>query len=103
MAEYLLVVDAVAPVASGDSASAVAGLALSLVAAKHRVTLLSLGAPDAVAKLPGMARRLRTVAATAGGASLDLPLFEGRAALGQAQLYVLGLAGRNRGETCAVL
>jgi hypothetical protein len=103
MAEYLIVAEAVAPVAEGEVALAASGLARALVAAKHRVTLLSLGDPEHVARIPGMARRLRTVAATAGGASLDLPLFEGRTAHAQAQLYVLGTPARNRGFTCAVL
>lgn len=103
MAEYLLVVDAVAPVADGESALAAAGLARALVGSKHRVTILSLAPPEVVSALPGMARRLRTVGATVGGKALDLPLFEGRAALGQAPLYVLGVAVRNRGETCALL
>jgi len=74
-----------------------------LVAAKHRVTLLSVGAPEHVARLPGMARRLRTVSAALGRAALELPLYEGRAALGQAQLYVLGLQPSTRADACALL
>ncbi len=101
MSEYLVVVDAVAPVAQGEPAVTAAGLAQALVGAKHKVTLLSLAASDHVAQLPGMARRLRTVAATARGAALDLPLFEGRS--GQAHLYVLGTAMEDRGYAGAVL
>lgn len=106
MAEYLIVSDAVSPVAEGESALAAAGLARALVAAKHRVTLLSLGAAAHVATLPGMARRLRTVDASVAGTALDLPLFEGRVALGQVQLYVLGAVatpGADRGRTCSIL
>jgi hypothetical protein len=103
MAEYLVVSDAVSPVADGEDALSVAGLARALVASKHRVTVLSLAAPETVARVPGMARRLRTVAASAGGASFELPLFEGRVPLSQAELYVLGAPVGNRGHVASVL
>jgi hypothetical protein len=101
MAEYLVVSDAVSPISESDAASAVSGLARALVAAKHRVTLLSLAAPEHVARLPGMARRLRTVTASAGGATVELPLFEGQVA--QSHLLVLGAPMVNRGQTAALL
>lgn len=103
MPEYLLVSDAVAPVVDTDSARSVAGLAHALLAAKHRVTIVSLGAPDHVARLPGMARRLRTVTAKVGERAVELPLYEGRSAHGLAQLYVLGAEPTNRGVASAVL
>jgi hypothetical protein len=82
---------------------AVAGLARALVASKHRVRVLSLAAPEVVARVPGMARRLRTVTASAGGRAFELPLFEGRVPLSQAELYVLGVAPENRGQAASVL
>jgi hypothetical protein len=101
MAEYLVVSDAVSPIAESEAASAVGGLARALVASKHRVTLLSLAAPELAARIPGMARRLRTVSASAGGVSFELPLFEAQVA--QSQLYVLGAPLENRGHTAAIL
>jgi hypothetical protein len=101
MAEFLVVSEAAGPGVEGEAASAVSGLARALVAAKHRVTVLSVAAPDDVGRRPGMARRLRTVSASAGGVALELPLFEGQ--LAQAQLYVLGAAAENRGRTAALL
>ena len=104
MAEYLIVSDAVSPVADGEPALAVAGLARALVAAKHRVTLLSVAPAEQASALPGMARRLRTVDVSAAGAAASLPLFEGRVALGQVQLYVLGATvGGNRGQSSSFL
>lgn len=103
MAEYLVVSDAVSPVADGEDALAVAGLARALVASKHRVTVLSLAAPEVVARVPGMARRLRTVAVAAGGSPFQVPLFEGRVPLSQAELYVLGTAAENRGQAASIL
>src|SRR5256885_17199399 len=100
MAEYLVVSDAVAPISEGDAASAVSGLARALVAAKHRVTILSLAAPEHVARLPGMARRLRTVTAAAGGVAVALPLFEGQGA--GSQLSVLGAGAVNPGQAAAL-
>jgi hypothetical protein len=101
MAEYLVVSDAVSPIADGEAASAVSGLARALVAAKHQVTLLSLAAPEDVARLAGMARRLRTVTASAGGTAVELPLYEGQVA--QYHLYVLGAPVVNRGQSAALL
>src|SRR5436190_21493133 len=100
MAEYLVVSDAVSPISEGDAASAVGGLARALVAAKHRVTLLSLAAPEYVARAPGLARRLRTVTAPAGGTTIELPLYEGQVA--QPQPDVLAAPPGNRGQTAAL-
>jgi hypothetical protein len=103
MAEYLVVSDAVSPVSDGEDALSVAGLARALVASKHRVTVLSLAAPDVVGRVPGMARRLRTVGVAAGGSPFEVPLYEGRVPLSQAELYVLGTPAGNRGEVASVL
>jgi hypothetical protein len=67
------------------------------------VIVLSLAAPDVVSRVPGMARRLRTVSVSAGGAPFQVPLFEGRLPLSQAELYVLGTAAENRGQVASVL
>src|SRR4051812_31732983 len=103
MAEYLVVSDAVSPVSDGEDALCVSGLARALVASKHRVTVLSLASPEAVGRLPGMARRLRTVSVAAGGAAFEAPLYEGRVPLSQAELYVLGTPLGNRGHVASVL
>src|SRR4030095_12420849 len=75
MAEYLVVSDAVSPVSDGEDALSVAGLARALVASKHRVTVLSLAAPETVGSGP----------------------------LSQAELYVLGTPAGNRGQVASVL
>jgi len=98
MAEFLLVADQVAPVADGELAGCAAALALALSTAKHRVTVLSLATREIVSQLPGMARRLRTVKARAGGADQEFFLFEGRSAVSQCALYVLGTQSDNRGQ-----
>jgi hypothetical protein len=103
MAEYLVVSDSVSPVADGEDALAVAGLARALMAAKHQVRVLSIASPETVSRVPGMARRLRTVSASAAGSSFELPLFEGRVPLSQAELYVLGAPVGNRGHVASVL
>jgi hypothetical protein len=103
MAEYLVVSDAVSPVADGEDALSVAGLARALVESKHRVIVLSLATPETVARVPGMARRLRTVSVAAGGAPFEVPLYEGRVPLSQAELYVLGTPVGNRGQVASVL
>jgi hypothetical protein len=103
MLEYLIVSDAVSPVVDGETARGVAGLARALGDRKHQVTILSIADAEAVARLPGMARRLRKVSASAGGSAVELPLFEGRVALSQAHLYVLGAPLVNRGQTASLL
>src|SRR5688572_9652942 len=103
MAEYLIVSDSVSPVADGEDALSVAGLARALVESKHRLIVLSLVAPETVSRVPGMARRLRTVSVAAGGAPFEVPLFEGRVPLSQAELYVLGTPVGNRGQVASVL
>jgi hypothetical protein len=50
-----------------------------------------------------MARRLRTVGVATAGKPFELPLYEGRVPLSQAELYVLGMAAENRGQAASVL
>jgi hypothetical protein len=103
MAEFLLVADQVSPVVEGELSGCAAALALALSVAKHRVTILSLATPDQASQLPGMARRLRTIAIRVGGGDQDLSLYEGRSAVSQCALYVLGAHSDNRGRRSVLL
>jgi hypothetical protein len=103
MAEFLLVADQVSPVVEGELSGCAAALALALSVAKHRVTILSLATPDQASRLPGMARRLRTIAVRVGGADQELSLYEGRSAVSQCALYVLGSHSDNRGRRSVLL
>jgi hypothetical protein len=78
-------------------------LARALAAAGHRTTVLTLASEEAARGIPGLARRLRTVTATVGARTHELPLYEGRAVLSNAQLMVLGAAPGSRAETAALL
>ncbi|HEY2732229.1 MAG TPA: hypothetical protein VGK52_19950, partial [Polyangia bacterium] len=99
----MLIADAVAPLASGPSAVAAAGLGRALAAAGHKTTILCLGSPEAAAQVPGLARRLRTVATSVGEQAFDLSLYEGKATLSDARLVVLGAPALGRAETAALL
>jgi len=101
--DLLLISDAVAPLADGPSALGVAGLSRALASAGHRATVLTLAGPDQVARVPGLARRLRTVPAAVGSRTYDLTLYEGRAQLSDAQLLVLAATPDSRAETAALL
>jgi hypothetical protein len=101
--EYLLIADAVAPLAGGASAVAASGLSRALAASGRKTTILSLGSPEAAAQVPGLARRLRTVKTSVGQRILELSLYEGRATMSDAQLVVLGAPPLGRAETAALL
>jgi hypothetical protein len=101
--DFLLIADAVAPLGDGVSPLGAAGLSRALAALGHRTTVLTLAAADVAARVPGLARRLRTVTAAVGGRTHELPLFEGRAHLSDAQLMVLAAAPDSRAETAALL
>jgi hypothetical protein len=101
--DFLLIAEAVAPLGEGVPAVGAAGLARALAAAGHRTIVLTLAGPDAVSRIPGLARRLRTVTATVGGRTDELALYEGRAVLSDAQMMVLGAAPGGRAETAALL
>jgi len=103
MAEFLLVADQVAPVVDGELSGCAAALGLALSVAKHRVTILSLATPAQASRLPGMARRLRTIATHVGGKDQEVSLYEGRSAVSQCALYVLGANSNNRGRRSALL
>ena len=103
MAEFLLVADQVSPVLEGELSGCAAALALALSVAKHRVTILSLATPDQASRLPGMARRLRTITTRVGTADQELSLYEGRSAVSQCALYVLGAHSENRGRRSVLL
>jgi hypothetical protein len=101
--DYLLIADAVAPFASGPSAVAAAGLGRALATSGRKATILSLASPEAASQLPGLARRLRTVATSVGDRSFDLSLYEGKATLSDARLVVLGAPALGRAETAVLL
>jgi hypothetical protein len=78
-------------------------MARALAAAGKKTTVLSLGSPEAVARVPGLARRLRTVATSVGDRTFELSLYEGRAPLSDAHLLVLGTPVLGRAETASLL
>jgi hypothetical protein len=88
---------------SGPAALGASGLARALAAAGHRATVLTVADPDAAARVPGLARRLRTIPATVAERSYQLTLFEGRATLSEAQLLVITGGPTSRAEEAAVL
>ena len=87
--DFLLIADAVAPLGEGVSPLGAAGLSRALAAMGHRTTVLTLASGEVAARVPGLARRLRTVGAAVAGRTHELTLFEGRALLSDAQLLVL--------------
>jgi hypothetical protein len=101
--DFLIIADAVAPLADGESPLAAIGLSRALAAAGHRTTVLSLGDASAVSKVPGLARRLRTIKASIGEQSLDLNLYEGRASLSAAELLIVDASPSGRSQTAALL
>jgi hypothetical protein len=101
--EFLIIADAVAPLAEGEAPLSAVGLGRALAAAGHRTTVLSLGDAEAVARLPGMARRLRTIKASVGDSTFELNLHEGRAGLSNAQLLVIAAEPGDRSHTAALL
>lgn len=100
---FVLVSDAVAPLASGEAPLGVVGLGRALVGSGSSATVLSLAEPGAAATIPGLARRLRTVKVLIGDAEKEVSLYEGKAPLSQAQLVVAGASGAHRGESALLL
>jgi hypothetical protein len=103
MADILIVGDEVAPVAEGETAIGAAALGRALSAAKHKITMLTLASEERAARLPGMARRLRTVLARLADGDRECALFEGRSAISQCALHVLGVEPIDRGHGAAFL
>jgi hypothetical protein len=103
MADILLVGDQVAPVVEGETAISAAALGRALSGAKHRITILTLASEERLAQLPGMARRLRTVLAHLADGDRECALYEGRSALSQCALHVLGVEPVDRGHSAAFL
>ncbi|MEA2699834.1 MAG: starch synthase [Myxococcales bacterium] len=101
--DFLIITDAVAPLVEGEAPLAAAGVSRALAAAGHRTTVLSLGAPESVARVPGLARRLRTISASIGDQTLDLSLYEGRAVLSNSQLMIIAAQPSGRAQTAALL
>jgi len=103
MSDILIVGDEVAPVCDSETAIAAAALSRALSGAKHRVTILTLASETRAAAAPGMARRLRTVIAHLADGDRECPLYEGRSALSQCALHVLGAEPIDRGHSAALL
>lgn len=103
MVDILIVGDEVSPVAESDTATCAAALARALSAAKHRVTILTLAPEERASHIPGMARRLRTVMARLADGDRECALFEGRSAVSQCALHVLGAEPADRGHRAAFL
>ena len=101
--DFLLIADAVAPLGEGVAPLGAAGLSRALAALGNRTTVLTLASADVAGRVPGLARRLRTVTAVVGDRTHELTLFEGRASLSDAQLLVLAAAPGSRAETAALL
>ena len=101
--DILLIAEAVAPLGDGVAALGAAGLSRALAALGHRTTVLTLASADVASRVPGLARRLRTVTAAVAGQTHELTLFEGRALLSDAQLLVLAATPQSRAETAALL
>jgi len=103
MADILLVGDEVAPVADSETAVCIAALARAFSAAKHKVTVVTLASEERATRLPGMARRLRTVIAHLADGDRECSMFEGRSAISQCALHVLGAEPVDRGHGAALL
>ena len=102
--DFLVIADAVAPLGEGVSAVGASGLSRALAALGHRATVLTLASAEAASRVPGLARRLRTVTAPVAGQPRELTLYEGRAGLSDARLLVLAPpTALNRAETAAIL
>lgn len=101
--DFLIITEAVAPLGEGVAAIGASGLSRALAALGNRATVLALASPEAASRVPGLARRLRTVSATVGPRTRELTLYEGRAVLSDAQLLVLGAEAPTRAEATALL
>jgi hypothetical protein len=102
--DFLLIADAVAPLGEEVSAVGASGLSRALAALGHRATVLTVGTVEAAGRVPGLARRLRTVSAIVGGQTRELVLYEGRSALSEAHLLVLAVPSiPARAEAAAIL
>lgn len=67
------------------------------------MTVISLANPAALSAVPGLARRLRTFTALSGSSPREVPLYEGRAPLSQANFLVAGAEPANRSEAVGIL
>jgi hypothetical protein len=101
--DFLIIADAVAPLVEGETPLSAIGLSRALAASGHKTTVLSLGSAEAASHVPGLARRLRTIRASVGEKTFELPLYEGRAALSSAQLLIIAAEPADRGHTAALL
>ena len=103
MPDYVIIADAAAPLQGTAAAAGALGLATAFAGTGRRVFVLTQAHPDQAARQPGLARRLRMVSASIGGAPLEVPLYEGRASSSGANLFVLAVPTGSRGATVALL
>ena len=103
MSDYVIVAEAAAPLSGSAAAAGALGLATAFAGSGRRVFVLTQAHPDQAARQPGLARRLRMVSASVGGASLEVPLYEGRVSSSGANLFVLAIPPGSRGATVALL
>jgi hypothetical protein len=103
MSDYVIIADAAAPLQGTAAATGALGLATAFASTGRRVFVLTQAHPDQAARQPGLARRLRMVSASVGGAPVEVPLYEGRASSSGANLFVLAIPPSSRGATVALL
>jgi hypothetical protein len=100
---YLIMTDAVAPLAQGEAPVGAAGLGRALAMLGAPTTVLSLGTEEEASRVPGLARRIRKVRTFVNGETREVTLFEGRTTASAAHLMVLGSRGHDRTTAAALL
>lgn len=89
MPGFLIATNAGPRLTEDDRGRVALGFARGLLARKHTVVILTFAAADTVARVAGLARRLRKVEATVGGQKRELALFEGRSSTSDPRLLVV--------------
>jgi hypothetical protein len=101
--QYLIVGDAISPLVAGDSPTALSGISRALAVGDAKVTVVTLGAPEVVSAIPGLARRLTTFQALKDSAAQEVSFYEGRAVQSQANLLIASARANHRGEAAGIL
>jgi hypothetical protein len=101
--QYLIVGDAISPFVAGESPTALSGISRALAAGDAKVTVVTLGAPEVVSAISGLARRLTTFHALKDSAAQEVTFYEGRAVQSQANLLVASARAKHRGEVAGIL
>lgn len=100
---YLILTDAVAPLAEGEAPVGAAGLGRALAMLGAPTTVLSLGTEEGASRVPGLARRIRKVRTFVNGETREVALFEGRTTASAAHLMILGTEGHDRVTAAGLL